>query len=276
MIALALTNCYLDAMRLLQAIPKETMKKLFFTLLGYAALLLPAAVQAQSIASYDLLNVVSPRIIYGSPDYNGTITPTGKNSEFNYGCCGMFYPPLSNYTGGSGTLNNGADLDRDGLHAVISEKDHSAIVLHLSAASTIHTIDFFSPTSAGAGLMHFSGLLAGATISFGGQSLALDSTAWGPKCLVELCNDRFSLLGTSLDGLVTDTITINNFKIHPSPSQQLFNVGEITVNGAANGGLPAIPNIPAVPEPQTYAMLLSGLGVAGFMVRRRKRAEMAA
>lgn len=30
------------------------------------------------------------------------------------------------------------------------------------------------------------------------------------------------------------------------------------------------PNVVAVPEPETYAMLLSGLGLLGFMVRRRK------
>ncbi|MEQ1778801.1 MAG: FxDxF family PEP-CTERM protein [Nitrosomonas sp.] len=28
--------------------------------------------------------------------------------------------------------------------------------------------------------------------------------------------------------------------------------------------------VPSIPEPQTYAMLLAGLGVLGFMARRRK------
>ena len=29
--------------------------------------------------------------------------------------------------------------------------------------------------------------------------------------------------------------------------------------------------IPAVPEPQTYALLLAGLGVVGFVARRRRQ-----
>jgi hypothetical protein len=30
-------------------------------------------------------------------------------------------------------------------------------------------------------------------------------------------------------------------------------------------------NVAAVPEPETYAMMMAGLGMMGFMVRRRKR-----
>jgi probable HAF family extracellular repeat protein len=32
--------------------------------------------------------------------------------------------------------------------------------------------------------------------------------------------------------------------------------------------------IPSIPEPETYAMLLAGLGLIGFMARRRKKASM--
>ena len=41
----------------------------------------------------------------------------------------------------------------------------------------------------------------------------------------------------------------------------------LTVNG---GYLPPPNPIPPVPEPETYAMLLAGLGLMGFMMRRRK------
>jgi hypothetical protein len=33
------------------------------------------------------------------------------------------------------------------------------------------------------------------------------------------------------------------------------------------------PNIPAIPEPETYAMLLAGLGLMGFVARRRSRKQ---
>src|SRR6185436_15990292 len=33
------------------------------------------------------------------------------------------------------------------------------------------------------------------------------------------------------------------------------------------------PNIPAIPEPETYAMLLAGLGLRGFVARRRSRKQ---
>jgi hypothetical protein len=40
--------------------------------------------------------------------------------------------------------------------------------------------------------------------------------------------------------------------------------------GSGGGDLPG-GSVPAVPEPETYAMMLAGLGAVGFMSRRRKR-----
>ncbi|QPF75218.1 PEP-CTERM sorting domain-containing protein [Roseateles sp. DAIF2] len=42
-----------------------------------------------------------------------------------------------------------------------------------------------------------------------------------------------------------------------------------TISASYSGGLNLIPT--AVPEPGTYAMLLAGLGVVGFVARRRQR-----
>ena len=39
-----------------------------------------------------------------------------------------------------------------------------------------------------------------------------------------------------------------------------------------NATTPPVVNLPAVPEPETYAMLLVGLGLVGFSARRRKTA----
>ncbi|MGK5045184.1 PEP-CTERM sorting domain-containing protein [Janthinobacterium sp. GB4P2] len=247
------------------------MKKMLLSLTGIGLLMLSALANAQSVLTYDIKNGVTPNLMTWPATYSGAITPNSNLSGYDYGRPGgLSALPLFDYTGGSGTLNDGAKLDKYPYHFFFSSMDQSSITLHLSSPSTIHTIDFFSPTTETAlGNAYGSGNLSGATISFGGQSVSLSSDPWGPTCYLTSCNDRFNLLGTSLDGMVTDTITISNFSVSRPELDPLFFVSEITVNGAANGGLPSIP---AVPEPQTYAMLLGGLAVAGFMARRRKQA----
>ena len=38
-----------------------------------------------------------------------------------------------------------------------------------------------------------------------------------------------------------------------------------------NAAVVVIPRVDVVPEPESYAMMLAGLGLLGFIVRRRKR-----
>jgi CHRD domain/PEP-CTERM motif len=42
--------------------------------------------------------------------------------------------------------------------------------------------------------------------------------------------------------------------------------------GAIRGQLQFVGTVTAIPEPETYALMLAGLGVVGFMARRRARA----
>lgn len=58
----------------------------------------------------------------------------------------------------------------------------------------------------------------------------------------------------------TDTITLSGF--WPGPGS-ISNIA-IWNNAGSNGG-----SIVAIPEPETYAMLLAGLGLVGFAARRR-------
>lgn len=46
--------------------------------------------------------------------------------------------------------------------------------------------------------------------------------------------------------------------------------GAATVNGFANGGFEPAATVSAVPEPETYALLMAGLGLVATVARRRR------
>ena len=69
---------------------------------------------------------------------------------------------------------------------------------------------------------------------------------------------NFFKIGTSYTGTATD----NKLKLFYFDSNNFDNTGSIRVR------------VTAVPEPETYAMMLAGLGLIGFMSRRRKNAQV--
>lgn len=79
------------------------------------------------------------------------------------------------------------------------------------------------------------------------------------------------VVGGGDDTLLASSINPGGDSLTLDYNQSLSGASYITVNGVSNGSSGAIfaGQIAVVPEPETYAMLLAGLGLMGAVVRRR-------
>jgi PEP-CTERM motif len=207
-----------------------------------AALLLAVGAQAQTISSYDIANARLSGFGNWNHTYSGVIG--GGN-------------PTS-YTGGSGTLNDGIIATSHFNNQLFWKPDGVSITLYLDGFYKINTIDLLGGNTLA---NNIPGTLTGWTVTINSNSQSFSSTAHGAACLSGLCDDVVSLIGSGLDTLSTNTIVLSNFTGGWPDESSYFNISEIQVNGAS---------VSAVPEPETYAMMLAGLGLLGFAARRRK------
>jgi hypothetical protein len=115
---------------------------------------------------------------------------------------------------------------------------------------------------AGADLAIFElGIADSVKVSFGTQTLSFQTVATG-----------YTAGGFALNVALVD---FSAFGIANGANLQYQSIGLDSV--APGGTVPSLSlvgalHVTAVPEPETYAMLLAGLGAIGAMVRRRKRA----
>jgi len=139
----------------------------------------------------------------------------------------------------------------------------AAAVLGTAALSSFATTETLQFTYSGLGTVTgFGGVLASDVISFSGVKLdgvavglgndALgDGTVWQIDALTNV-NSHSHLLSYSYTG--TGTIDTSSLGF--------------TIQGNTNPVAPS--SVASVPEPETYAMMLAGLGALGFVGRRRK------
>lgn len=121
--------------------------------------------------------------------------------------------------------------------------------------SDLYTFDLSQPSQSLGTTVTFQ-------ISLSGNSLALDNM------VIQLTDSSMNVLGTDTQALSGYTLSISG-PLAAGTGYGFWVTGDVTgtLGGSYSGLLAAVP----VPEAETYAMMLVGLGLVGFMVRRRTR-----
>lgn len=200
-----------------------------------------------SITSYDITNARLSGTGNWHHTYNGSIQATGQGDN------------LYNYTGGSGTLNDGiigTGLDNTQLFV---NSDNSAITLYLGKSAVIDTLELFSFMSGNA----IPGALSSLNVTINSITVNLATIGFGDEhWLNDFINDRISLSGTALEGLITDTIILSGFSTL-SPHTAMTAISEIKVYGTE------VEDSALISEPEGLILLAIGLIGLG-LIRRRK------
>jgi hypothetical protein len=195
-----------------------------------------AADQQIRIASYDVAQ--TPMSGYGcwTHTYTGTIAITSRTLSGSV-ACGENSDHLANYSGGSGTLNDGVvstTNENNQLFVTADAGDGSAvapvITLHLAQPAYVNRIKVYGgdiPWNA------LPGALSAATIQIGDYASRFASTPFGePNAVGVPANDLFDLEWTEQMCWPTDTIVLRDFESDwfGTPGTQ-FPISEIVVEG---------------------------------------------
>lgn len=214
-------------------------------LLGAVA---PLQADLVTITDYDILQAPLTGTGSWAHLYSGTITPTGSFTIDG------FPADRGDYTGGSGTLNDGLPGTGTGDTQLLGNTVDfvPVITLNLDAFYSINTITLFSFDGGNS----IPGVISSFDVTINGTTVTFATSEPTP-------NDEFvDLAGSALDGLVTDQIMLSNF-VHDGSNglPGFFAIGEVEIDGTPSGG--------GVPEPSALSLL--GATMALATVRRRRR-----
>jgi len=220
-------------------------KLLLLALMPFSTLTLAEATPA--ITGYNVQNALSSDFVTGwTHEYTGNIVNLANN--------------VVSYTGGTGTLADGTLGTTTTTTQLFRTADNTSITIFLDNYYALESVSLF-----GGGITKaVSGSITGATFTNAPLNLStnINSTAFGDNNVAETpVNDRFSF-GTSLPG--TPKTFVNQFTISNIQGNLggYFTISEIQVAGTV---------LSPIPEPSTYALMLGGLGLVGFMAARRRR-----
>ena len=131
--------------------PRITLTKFLFAA-ATVSLLLASSVQGQVITGYDITNVRLSGYGGWTHTYTGTITPNGSGTY--------------DYSGGSGTLNDGLFGNDNFNSELFLLSDQSVFTLFLDGNYNLTNLNLYGSFGEG---NHIPGSLTGATIGFGGR-----------------------------------------------------------------------------------------------------------
>lgn len=109
-------------------------------------------------------------------------------------------------------------------------------------------------------------------------SMPVDSSGNGESNVIRLGGGAITFTAFNLyenailiaTGIMDGSSSLLSFSGGSTPGKYSLNIAGFKLNSSLSASYAGNISISPVPEPETYAMLLAGLGMIGFSIRRRK------